>query len=98
MKLSTVTIYGTGLIGGSFALALKSAFPGVRIAGVDKPEVLDRALQLKVIDRAGPEPSDVIILATPVNNILDLIDQLSARPTLLTDVGSTKTAICRKAE
>jgi prephenate dehydrogenase len=100
MELNTVTIYGTGLIGGSFALALKSAFPSVRIAGVDKHEVLDRALQLKIIDRAGPEPSDLVILATPVSDILDLLDQLSTTQTpqtLVTDVGSTKTAICRKA-
>ncbi len=44
--MRSVTIYGTGLIGGSFALALKRAFPAIRIAGVDKPEVLARAERL----------------------------------------------------
>ncbi len=66
MRLSTVTIYGTGLIGGSLALAVKRAFPGVRVAGVDRPDVLDRATQLKIIDVAGPQPADLVVLATPV--------------------------------
>ncbi len=98
MRVSTVTIYGTGLIGGSLALALKRAFPDLRIAGVDKPEVLDRAKRLKLIDVSGAQPADLVILATPVGEILKLIDQFHSRETLVTDVGSTKTTICNKAE
>src|SRR2546426_3757428 len=98
MRLSTVTLYGTGLIGGSLALALKRAFPEVRIAGVDKPDVLERAQRLKIIDVAGPQPADLVILATPVGEILKLIDQFNSKKTLVTDVGSTKAAICNKAE
>jgi len=98
MRLSTVTIYGTGLIGGSLALALKHAFPGIRIAGVDRPEVSDRAKQLNIIDVAGPQPADLVVLATPVGEILKLIDQFQSRETVVTDVGSTKAAICNKAE
>jgi prephenate dehydrogenase len=94
----TICIYGTGLIGGSCALALKRAFPGLRIAGVDKPEVIERARRLHIIDAAGPEPADLIVLATPVGDILDILDQLSSGQTLVTDVGSTKVAICDKAE
>jgi prephenate dehydrogenase len=97
MRLSTVTIYGTGLIGGSLALALKQAFPQIRIAGVDKPEVLERAQRLKIIDVAGAQPADLVILATPVGEILKLIDQFDSRETLVTDVGSTKAAVCNKA-
>src|SRR5437870_2266423 len=93
-----VTIFGTGLIGGSFALALKRAFPRVRIAGVDKPDVLDQALRLKIIDVAGAQPADLVILATPVGDILKLVDQFASEQTLVTDVGSTKAAICHKAE
>src|SRR5262245_48025735 len=70
MRITTITIYGTGLIGGSLALALKHAFPHVRIAGVDKPEVLRRAERLGMIDIAGPQPADLVILATPVGEIL----------------------------
>jgi prephenate dehydrogenase len=98
MRLSTVTIYGTGLIGGSIALALKQAFPEIRIAGVDKPEVLERALRLKIIDVTGAQPAELVILATPVGEILKLIDQFTSGETLVTDVGSTKAAICSKAE
>jgi prephenate dehydrogenase len=98
MRLNTVTIYGTGLIGGSLALALKRAFPQIRIAGVDKPDVLERAERLKIIDVAGAEPADLVILATPVGEILKLMDQFDSVKTLVTDVGSTKSAICHKAE
>jgi len=93
-----VTIFGTGLIGGSLALALKRSFPGIRIAGIDKPRVLERALRLGIIDTAGPQPADLVILATPVGDILGLIDQFTSKETLVTDVGSTKAAICHKAE
>src|SRR5262245_30860248 len=98
MRLSAVTIYGTGLIGGSLALSLKRAFPQLRIAGVDKPDVLDRARRLKVIDVVGPQPADLVILATPVGEILRIIDQFNSKETLVTDVGSTKVTICHKAE
>jgi prephenate dehydrogenase len=98
MRLSTVTIYGTGLIGGSLALALKRAFPKIRIAGVDKPDVLRKATELNIIDVSGAQPSDLIVLATPVGEILRLMDQFNSGKTLVTDVGSTKSSICNKAE
>src|SRR5262245_27731215 len=98
MRLSTVTIYGTGLVGGSLALALRGAYPQIRIAGVDKPEVLERAKRLKIIDSPEPQPADLVVLATPVGEILKLIDQFHSQETLVTDVGSTKATICIKAE
>jgi prephenate dehydrogenase len=82
MRMQTVTIIGTGLIGGSLALALKRAFPSLHVAGVDKPEVVERARRLNIIDSVEPRPSELIVLET----------------TLVTDVGSTKAAICNKAE
>src|SRR5438034_11785088 len=97
-SLQRVTIFGTGLIGGSLALALKRAFPGVRVAGVDKPEVAERALRLNIVDAAGAEPADLVILATPVGDILKFLDQFTSKHLLVTDVGSTKVAICHKAE
>jgi prephenate dehydrogenase len=98
MPPGTICIYGTGLIGGSFALALKRAFPAVRISGVDKPDVLERAMRLHIIDAAGPEPADLVVLAAPVGDILKALDQFTSDQTLVTDVGSTKASICRKAE
>ena len=93
-----VTVVGTGLIGGSLALALKRAFPRVQISGVDKPEVLERARHLNIIDTVEPKEADLIVLATPVGDILKLLDRYATGGTLVTDVGSTKSQICRKAE
>jgi prephenate dehydrogenase len=93
-----VTIYGTGLIGGSFALALRRAVPGIHIAGIDKPAVVNRALQLKIIDSTEPQSTDLIVLATPIGDILHLLDEISPGNALITDVGSTKTTICAHAE
>jgi prephenate dehydrogenase len=98
MRINTVTIYGTGLIGGSLALALKRAFPAIRVCGVDKPEVLERARRLGIIDAAGEEAGDLVVLATPVGEILRLLDRFHAPGALVTDVGSTKFVICRTAE
>jgi len=96
-QLKAVTIYGTGLIGGSLGLALKRAFPDIRIAGVDRPDVLERALELKIIDVAGNHHADVVILAAPIGEILRLVDEISAGDALVTDAGSTKAAICERA-
>jgi prephenate dehydrogenase len=97
----TVLLYGTGLIGASFGLALKQGIPGVRVYGKDSPEVLERAEQLGAVDKGTLSPSDVpdlIILAAPVGTILDLLDQLPpASAAVIVDVGSTKVEICRKA-
>jgi prephenate dehydrogenase len=98
MRLRTVTIYGTGLIGGSLALALKRAIPGIRVAGIDRPGVLAEAQRLGIVDVSGIQPSELVILATPIGEILRLLDQAQAGDALITDVGSTKASICNKAE
>jgi prephenate dehydrogenase len=102
MPIRQVTIIGTGLIGGSLALALKKkGFRGT-IVGCDRPPVLERALKANVVDAAQPEPaqaivgSQLVVLATAVLAIIDLIDRLGPRIStkmLLTDVGSTKAEI-----
>jgi prephenate dehydrogenase len=94
----SVTIFGTGLIGGSLALALKRATPSVRISGVDRPEILARARELGMVDADDPQGSQLFILAAPVGQILKLIDGIPQSGAIVTDVGSTKVAICRKAE
>ena len=101
-----VTIIGLGLIGGSWALALKARGIAARRVGCDKPEVLERALAAGMIDEGFADPreairgADLIILATPVGAILDLLPQIkqAADPrALVTDVGSTKRLICLRA-
>ena len=107
MSIRQITIIGTGLIGGSVALALKKhGFKG-RIVGCDRPPVLERAREKGAIDEAHPHPfeatrgSQVVVLATPVLGILDLIERLGpslAPKTLLTDVGSTKAQVLARAQ
>jgi prephenate dehydrogenase len=106
MALRQITIIGTGLIGGSFALALrKKRFAGT-IVGCDRESALQRAKHCGAIDRGFTEPADavrgsqLILLATPVLAIVDLIGRLGPSlpaSTLLTDVGSTKVAVAQQA-
>ena len=96
--MKSVTIFGVGLMGGSFALALKDAIPGITIIGVDRTEVLERARHLKIIDEGDPQKSDLFVLAAPVDEILRLVADIVPTGKLITDFGSTKTEICRRAE
>jgi prephenate dehydrogenase len=101
-----ITIIGTGLIGGSLALALrKQGFEG-RIVGCDTAAVLQRARKMRAIDAGVVDPadsvkgSDVVVLAVPVGAILDLVRTLGPglnASALLTDVGSTKVAVVKAA-
>jgi prephenate dehydrogenase len=106
MPIRQITIIGTGLIGGSFGLALKQRRFRGRIVGCDRAPVLARARTRGAIDEGHTNSIDavrgsqIILLATPVGAILELIDRLGpALPpkTLLTDVGSTKADIVAQA-
>ena len=107
MPLRQITIIGTGLIGGSFALALKKRRFKGRIVGCDRAAVLEPARRKGIIDRGHVDPvkaiqgSQIVLLATPVGAIVDLIGRvepaLSDR-TLLTDVGSTKVEVLAQAQ
>jgi prephenate dehydrogenase len=107
MPIRQITIIGTGLIGGSFALALKKHRFAGRIIGCDRATVLERARHAAAIDVGHTNPADavrgsqIVLLATPVSGIIDLIDRLGpALPpkTLLTDVGSTKAEVLDRAK
>jgi prephenate dehydrogenase len=104
--IKQITIIGTGLIGGSLALALKAAGFEGKIVGSDRRAVLDRARAMRAIDSGTEDPleavagSDLIVLATPVGGIIDLIERIGpiAPPeALITDVGSTKKEIIERA-
>lgn len=103
--MNTVSIAGVGLIGGSFALALRRAGFAGRIIGVSSPETVSKALAAGVIDEALPLNqaagiSDLVYLAQPIHRILETLDQLdeAVRPgALITDAGSTKAAIAARA-
>jgi prephenate dehydrogenase len=105
--IQQVTIVGTGLMGGSFALALKKHGFAGRIIGCDREPVLAKAKRAGVIDEGIADPvqasrgSQIVLLATPVGGILDLIERTGptlSEGTLLTDVGSTKGEIAARAQ
>jgi len=102
-----VAILGVGLIGGSLGLALKRALPQARIRGIGRDRRrLEIARGMGAIDdcvtrlEEGLGDRDLVVLATPVDHILETLEIIGAflaPGTLVTDVGSTKRAICRKA-
>jgi prephenate dehydrogenase len=103
--MRNVAIAGVGLIGGSFALALRKAGFTGRITGIGSPQTIQRALELGVIE-AAPDPAqalaeaDTVYLAYPISRILGMLEGLGARikpGALVTDAGSTKSAIMAKA-
>lgn len=103
--MQTVAIFGVGLIGGSFALALKKAGFQGRIIGVSSPATIDAALAAGAIDDALPAEqaaaiADLIYLAQPISRILETLPRLDpwVRPeALVTDAGSTKARIVARA-
>lgn len=97
-----ISIVGLGLIGGSWALALKKLGYAAHRIGFDLPDVLNQAVGSGAIHEAARNldvavrNADLVILATPVGKILELLPRLkSSLPShaLITDVGSTKQRI-----
>ena len=104
--MRSVAIVGVGLIGGSFALALRKAGYQGRIMGVSSPRTIEAALSRKVIDEAlaldeAIPQADVVYLAQPIERILEtvsLLDPLLGPGSLVTDAGSTKVRIVETAK
>ncbi|MEO8960701.1 MAG: prephenate dehydrogenase [Ginsengibacter sp.] len=107
MMLDNVTIIGVGLIGGSFALALKDNGLAKNIIGVSRTSAsLDKAKDLGIIDEALPldeavMKSDLIYVAIPVDvtipvtlQIMDLVNDQQ----IVADAGSTKYELCKVLE
>ncbi|MEM8510912.1 prephenate dehydrogenase [Massilia sp. MP_M2] len=98
--LDKIVIVGVGLIGGSFALALKRAGQVREVVGIGRhPEALARALALGIIDRVGDDyadalqGADLVMLAAPVAQTGPILAALLphlAPGTIVTDAGSTK--------
>jgi prephenate dehydrogenase len=102
---SRLAIVGLGLIGGSIALAVRERWSSVLITAVDRPAVLAHASSSGAIDRAANTaadigPVDLIILAAPVRQNVQLLTQIMPRlsqGTIVTDVGGTKRDIVNAA-
>lgn len=108
MQLSKIVIIGVGLIGGSFAMALRRHFPSTHMVGIGRQgENLQQALQLGVVNEIATEATahniadaDLIVVAAPVAQtdkiLTNILPFLSAK-TVITDVGSTKSDVVAAA-
>src|SRR5687767_4761137 len=98
--LGKVVIVGVGLIGGSFALALKKAGAARQVVGMERSSAaLERALALGIVDSISTsaqealDGADLLLLAAPVAQtgpILATLLSHLAPGTVVTDAGSTK--------
>jgi len=99
-QFKKIVIFGVGLIGGSFALALRKANAVGEVVGFGRSEAtLQQALQLGILDRIGEDATrevadaDLVLLATPVGQMAELMTRIAPHlgaHTLVTDGGSTK--------
>ena len=99
-EFGKIVVFGTGLIGGSFALALKEAEAVEEVVGFGRtPSTLRVAQELGVIDRAGINPTheiedaDIVLVATPVAQMPEIFERIApylGPNTIVTDGGSTK--------
>jgi prephenate dehydrogenase len=100
MKLALI---GVGLIGGSFAAALRAAGEVDHVVGFDlDPEASRKGLAAGILDRAAPSPveaashADLIVLAVPVGAMRATFAAIAGQlppGVLVTDVGSTKVSV-----
>ncbi len=98
--LRKIVVFGVGLIGGSFALALRKAGAVGEVVGFGRSTAtLEQAQQLGIIDRIGTDvatevrDADIVLLATPVGQMAELMARIAPNlgaHTLVTDGGSTK--------
>ena len=98
-KFNKIVIFGVGLIGGSFALALRKANAVGEVVGFGRSAAtLEQAKQLGILDRIGTEltelnDADLVLLAVPVGQMSELMARIKPHlgaHTLITDGGSTK--------
>jgi prephenate dehydrogenase len=100
-----IGIVGLGLIGGSIALAARRIWPAGLVIGVDRKDVLERAMLLHAIDVAADDPivlaeADLVILAAPIQQNVEILRSLPDSITgeaVITDTGSTKRVIAAAA-
>ena len=105
--ITRATILGTGLIGGSFALALRKYATDLHISGWDRPEILREARSRNILDEAftgdlapALRAADLIYIALPIGVTLDLLPEiarLAPKRALVTDACSTKLRIAQSA-
>ena len=102
-----VAVIGIGVIGGSLALAWRERLPGLRITGFDKPQILEEAVQRRVIDHAADSLSsavcdaDAVFLSVPLDVTESVMRSIAPHlnpRTIVTDVGSVKHPVIQAAK
>lgn len=101
MAVTTVAVVGLGLMGSSFALALKEARPDVVVVGSDTDSrTLRKALDRGVVTSASADASvaeiaDVVVIGAPIKAMREVFAQLSGRTAgkVVTDMASTKASV-----
>jgi prephenate dehydrogenase len=102
-----VAVIGTGLIGGSFALALRSRFPEISVIGYDRADRTNCARARSAVEETAADiPSalrgaELVYVALPIGATIEALAVLgaSAEPyALITDACSTKAVVCRAAQ
>lgn len=107
-RVDTVCIIGTGLIGGSLALAIRQAGFCKEIVGAGRTEAtLVKAVELGVIDRYdtsisnAAEDADIVVVCVPLGSMHAVFEQINAAEienTIITDAGSAKQSVIDDAE
>lgn len=107
-KIKQVTIIGVGLIGGSFARAIRSSGMVEHITGCGRnTENLQKAVELGVIDdfyleiENAVKQADLIFIATPVGSFEAILSQVKLSmksDAIITDAGSTKSSVIKAAQ
>ena len=106
-EFGKIVVFGVGLIGGSFALALKAAGEVGEVVGFGRSVgTLKQALDLGIIDRIGANPgqevadADLVLIATPVGQMPEIMARIApylGPETVVTDGGSTKSDVVAAA-
>lgn len=107
-RVDTVCIIGTGLIGGSLALAIRQAGFCKEIVGAGRTEAtLVKAVELGVVDRYDTsisnavEDADIVVVCVPLGSMHAVFEQINAaeiESTIITDAGSAKQSVIDEAE
>jgi prephenate dehydrogenase len=106
-EYSRIAILGTGLIGGSFGLALRREFPAARVVGFDRADVVEAAKARGAISEtasdvaAAVRGAELVYIALPIGATIDALPKIAEAAdafALVTDTGSTKALICQQAQ
>jgi prephenate dehydrogenase len=101
-----IAIIGTGLVGGSFALAVRKKFPATTVVGFDRSDKAEKALARGALNEAATElaaavrGADLVYIALPIVPTMEALPVIAASAgtnALVTDACSTKVAVCRAA-